>query len=111
MVGRSSARVAARGLLSPGVQRPTFAEPPYLAEQEATVQVALRGQCRDASGGCRRPETPRCRDRFPEYSAYLGPDSTAASPYSLRRAGWRIIAGSPTLDSGAQPLLPSGKSA
>src|SRR3954467_5527268 len=76
MVGCSPARVAARGLLSPRVQRPTHTESPRLAQQEGTFQVALRGHCRDAPRGCCRPETHRCRDRFPEYSAYLGPDST-----------------------------------
>src|SRR5687767_14348712 len=107
MVGGSATRVAAGELLSPGIQRPPYAEPPRLAEQEGAFQVALRRECRDAPGGCCRSQTSRRTDRLPERSAYLGPDPAVAPPHSLRRAWWRIVAGSPTLDSGAQSFLSS----
>src|SRR5947209_16244024 len=111
MVGRSPARIAASRLLSPGVQRPAYAGPAHVAEQEGTVQAAVRGQCRDTPGGCRRSQAPWRGNRLPQCSAYVGTDSTAASSHSLRRTGWRIVAGSSTLDPRTQSLLPASESA
>src|SRR3954447_20876204 len=110
MVGRPATGIAASGLLSPGVQRATQPHSSYLAEQESALQAIVRGQCRNAPGGCRRPETHWRGDRVSEYSPYMGPDSAGASPYSLRRARRWTVTGSSTLDSRAQPLLPASES-
>src|SRR5215469_3616365 len=79
-------------LLSPGLQRAACAGPVDLAKQEVSIRTLVRCQCHNATGSCGRSGSPRCRDRLPQHSAYLGTDSAATPAPSLCRTGWWTVA-------------------
>src|SRR5271167_3061639 len=79
-------------LLSPGLQRAARAGAVDLAKQEVSIRTLVRCQCRNATGSCGRSGSPRCRNRFPQHSAYVGTDSAATPARPLCRARWWTVA-------------------
>src|SRR6516162_6722379 len=79
-------------LLPPGLQRAACAGAVDLAKQEISIRAPVRRQCRSLAGSCGRSGSPRCRDRLPQYSAYLGTDSAATPAHPLCRTGWWTVA-------------------
>ena len=87
-----------------------------VAEQAATLFLAVRSQCRHAARGRCRSEASRRTAWLPVRSAHLGTDAHSASAHPLRGAWWRTRAGPFALDrfpfqlpatgQGAQPRLP-----
>jgi hypothetical protein len=53
--------------------------------------LLFRCQCRNPAGSCGRSVSPRCRDRLPQHSAYLGTDSAATPARPLCRTGWWTV--------------------
>src|SRR6516165_723962 len=110
VVVRPATGTVAGWLLSPGLQRAARAGPVDLAKQAVSIRAVVRCQCRNATGSCGRSGSPRCRDRLPQHSAYLGTDSAATPARPLCRTGWWTVAGSLAVDSLATALLFTGKS-
>ena len=92
VVVRPATGTVAGWLLSPGLQRAARAGPVDLAKQEVSLRALVRCQCRNAAGSCGRSGSPRCRDRLPQHSAYLGTDPAATPAHPLCRAGWWTVA-------------------
>src|SRR5271167_2685586 len=98
VVVRPATGTVAGWLLSPGLQRAARVGAVDLAKQEVSIRTLVRCQCRNAAGSCGRSGSPRCRDRLPQYSAYVGTDSAAAPARSLCRTRWWTVAGSLPVD-------------
>src|SRR5271167_2522617 len=92
VVVRPATGTVAGLLLPPGLQRAAHAGPVDLAKQAASIPALVRCQCRNTAGGCGRSGSPRCRDRLPQHSAYLGTDSAAPPARPLCRARWWTVA-------------------
>src|SRR5271157_6084385 len=105
VVVRPATGTVAGLLLSPGLQRAARAGSVDLAKQEVSIRTLVRHQCRNATGGCGRSGSPRCRDRFPQHSAYVGTDSAATPARPLCRTGWWTVACSLPVDPLGTPLL------
>jgi hypothetical protein len=106
----SAAGTAARRLLPSGFQRAACAGSGDLAEQEGPLPAPLRGQRGNAPPSRGRSQASRSRDRLLEYPAHLGTDLATASTHSLRCAGWRVVFGTPTVDTVAAAILLAGQS-
>ena len=61
------------------------------------VSPAVSRERRHAARGRGRSPTPRGRDRLPQHPPHLGADARPASARPLRRAGRRLLPGSPAL--------------
>src|SRR5271167_739271 len=105
VVVRPATGTVAGWLFSPGLQRAARAGPVDLAKQEASIRTLVRCQCRNAAGSCGRSGSPRCRDRLPQHSAYLGTDPAATPARPLCRTGWWTGARSLPVDPLGTPLL------
>ena len=92
VVVRPATGTVASLLLSPGLQRAARAGPVDLAKQEVSIRTLVRRQCRNPAGSCGRSGSPRCRDRLPQHSAYLGTDSAATPARPLCRTRWWTVA-------------------
>src|SRR5271165_2819206 len=110
VVVRPATRTVAGLLLPPGLQRAARAGPVDLAKQEVSIRTVVRCQCRNAAGSCGRSGSPRCRDRLPQHSAYVGTDSAATPARPLCRTGWGTVARSLAVDPLGTPLLFAGES-
>src|SRR5436190_8833188 len=92
VVVRPATGTVAGMLLPPGFQRAACAGAVDVAKQEAPLRPVVRCQCRNAAGSCGRFGSPRCGDRLPHHSPYVGTNSAAPSAYPLCSARWRTVA-------------------
>src|SRR2546422_11432152 len=77
VVVRPATGTVASMLLPPGLQCAACARTVDVAKQEATIRPLVRCQCCNAAGSRGRSHAPRCGNRLPQHSAYVGSNSAA----------------------------------
>src|SRR6202007_134080 len=111
-LARSTSKGASPNALRPcGLHASSSFGPVGLAEQEGPLRSPVSHQCRNSPRSGPRSQTPRCRNRLLQCSAYLESETHGPPTCSLRGASRWIVCRSHALDQTTLRFLSSRRGA